>query len=83
MVGVILNLSIWFSLHVLMPGIEERYAGPVRYWLPPESGLDMVAAGLACIAVIALFPLRQGVLRTLVLCAVLALAWHFAGKLVT
>ena len=76
-VGVILNLSIWFSLHVLMPGIQEKYAGPLRYWLPPESGLDLVAAGLACVAVIALFPLKQGVLKTLATCAGLALVWHF------
>ena len=78
-VGVILNLSIWFSLHVLTPGIEERWAGPLRYWALPESGFDWMAVTLAVVAAAVLLALKQGVLRTLALCAALALAWHMAG----
>ena len=78
-VGVILNLSIWFSLHVLTPGIEERWAGPLRYWALPQSGFDWMAVTLAVVAAAALLALQQGVLRTLALCAALALAWHMAG----
>jgi chromate transporter len=79
-VGVILNLSLWFALHVLMPGIEERWAGPIRYWIP-TGGLDVAALALATIAVVALFVLGVGMIRTLALCAGLALAWHGAAGL--
>jgi chromate transporter len=78
-VGVILNLSLWFSLHVLMPGIEQRWVGIFRYWVPPESGADLVAVVLSVVALIALLFLKQGVIRTLTLCAGLATLWHFVG----
>ncbi|HEX6142808.1 MAG TPA: chromate efflux transporter [Geminicoccaceae bacterium] len=77
-VGVILNLSIWFGLNVLAPGIEERWAGPLRYWLPPPSGLDPVAVALTVVAALALFRLKLGVPATLGLCAGLALLWAVA-----
>jgi chromate transporter len=78
-VGVILNLSLWFSLHVLMPGVEERWFGPLRYWMPSEAGLDLVAAALAVVAALALFAFHQGIVRTLGLCAILSLAWQLAA----
>jgi chromate transporter len=71
-VGVILNLSIWFGLNVLAPGIEERWAGPVRYWVPSQ-GLDPVAIALVGVAAIALFRLKLAVPATLALGAGLAL----------
>jgi chromate transporter len=78
-VGVILNLSLWFALHVLMPEIEERWLGPIRYWTSPSSGPDVAAIILASIAAVALFVLKLGMIRTLALCAVLALVWHLAA----
>lgn len=80
-VGVILNLSLWFALHVLMPEIGERWAGPIRYWISPPSGPDTVAVILALIAAIALFLLKLGMIRTLALCSSLALVWHLAVQL--
>ena len=49
-VGVILNLSLWFALHVLAPGIAEDWIGPLRWWALPETGFDIVAVALAAIA---------------------------------
>lgn len=78
-VGVILNLSIWFTLHVLAPGIKEMWVGPVRLWSLADSGFDLVSVTLAIIAATALFPLKQGMFRTLGLCTGLSLAWHYVG----
>lgn len=77
-VGVILNLSVWFAIHVFAPGVEERWAGLVRYWVTPLAGLDIAAVVLAGVAAFALFALKQGIVRTLALCALLALVWHVA-----
>jgi chromate transporter len=74
-VGVILNLSIWFGMNVLAPGIEEHWAGPVRYWLPVATGLDPVAVALTATAALALFRLKLGIPATLGLSAGLALLW--------
>lgn len=78
-VGVILNLSIWFALHVLAPGIKETWIGPIRLWTLAESGFDFVAVALSTIAAVTLLLLKQDMFRTLGLCTGLALAWHFFG----
>ena len=46
-VGVILNLAIWFLLHVLFAGVEERHFGVIRYYLPVWSTFDVAAATIA------------------------------------
>ncbi len=45
-VGVILNLAVWFALHVLFHQVTEMHAGPVR-WFAVEQSLDVTAAALA------------------------------------
>lgn len=71
-VGVILNLSLWFALHVFFPGLEERHLGPLRYWASPGPP-DILALVLALVAALALFRFHQGVVRILVLAAALAM----------
>lgn len=78
-VGVILNLSVWFALHVMVPGISESHEGWVRAWIFPATGVDLVAVALAGIAALSLFAMKQGVLRTLALCMALALLWHWVA----
>ena len=76
-VGVILSLSLWFGLHVLAPGIEERWIGPIRYWRLPETGLDWLAMALAFFAAVLLLVLHQGILRAIGACALLAIIAQF------
>ncbi|MEQ9125099.1 MAG: chromate efflux transporter [Alphaproteobacteria bacterium] len=64
-VGVILNLSIWFALHVLFREVAERRWGPVRLWTPDVASLDWRAAILALVAAALLFGLKWGVARVL------------------
>jgi chromate transporter len=73
-VGVILNLSLWFALHVLFARVETVEAGPLRLSAPDPATLDPLTLALAVIAGAALFLLRLGVLWTLALCAALAVA---------
>lgn len=49
-VGVILNLSIWFGLHVFFKDISEVSTGPFMFIWPEISSLDWSAALLAAIA---------------------------------
>ncbi len=39
-VGVILNLSIWFAMHVMFSQVNEINRGPFTLWLPDFSTLD-------------------------------------------
>ena len=74
-VGVILNLSVWFGLHVLFGKVERIDAGWFRPWIPDWAHLDWFALALSLVAALALLRFHLGIVRTLALCAVLGLAW--------
>lgn len=78
-VGVILELSLWFALHVLVPGIADDRTGWIRGWVLPASGVDWSAAALAAVAAVLMFPLKQDIVRTLLACAAVALAGYGLG----
>jgi chromate transporter len=67
-VGVILNLAIWFGLHVIFREIGVFTAGPVRIASPGWSSVNWMAVALSLLAVVCLFQLKLGVLRTLAIC---------------
>ena len=73
-VGVILNLSVWFGLHVLF-GTVTRAEGWFRPWVPDWAQLDAFALALSLMAAVALLKLHLGIIRTLALCAVLGAVW--------
>jgi len=75
-VGVILNLTVWFALHVLFKHVPVFDAGPVHIAVPDPASADPVATILALVAVVLLFVLHRGIITTLAICAALALAWH-------
>lgn len=74
-VGVILNLSLWFALHVLFAKVEPVWHGPLRLWLPDPSTLNLEALVLAGLAGLLLLRLRFGIAATLALCAAASLFW--------
>ncbi|KUF08843.1 chromate efflux transporter [Pseudoponticoccus marisrubri] len=72
-VGVILNLSLWFALHVLFAQLTQVGAGPVQVDLPVPASLRWQVLPAIALAGILLIGLKRGVPVTLVACA--ALAW--------
>jgi chromate transporter len=73
-VGVILNLSLWFTLHVIFKTVTATDAGPLRLWVPELSSFQWDAALLAGLAAILIFAVRLGILSTLAICAGTSLA---------
>ncbi len=78
-VGVILNLSVWFALHVLFRDVREFRGFGLSIDLPVLSSLDPIAAVLSALALIAVFRLRLGVLTVLGAAAAAGIALHLAG----
>jgi chromate transporter len=72
-VGVILNLAIWFARHFLFARQERVEAGPFSIELPVWSTLDWQAALLSAAAMVALIRFRIGVFRVLGGCALAGL----------
>ena len=74
-VGVILNLSLWFALHVFFAKVEPAWHGPLRLWLPDVATLDIKALVLSALAALLLLRLKLGIAATLAISASMALAW--------
>lgn len=59
-VGVILNLAVWFSLHVLFREMQTLSVGWMDWKLPVLSSLDPWMAALSAAALIAVFRFHLG-----------------------
>jgi chromate transporter len=70
-VGVILNLAVWFGLHVMFERVDEVQTLGMRLHLPVWATLDLASLVLTLMAFAALFWVRLGMLRTLGACAAL------------
>lgn len=64
-VGIILNLAIWFAMHVVFRRVDEIVAGPLRLSWPLGSSVDPVALILVILAAVATFWFKLGMLKTL------------------
>jgi len=73
-VGVILNLAIWFALHVFFKDVARQTLGYLQFWLPEPASLNPVVLGLAILSGILLFRLGWGVPAVLGTSAFSALA---------
>lgn len=76
-VGVILNLSLWFALHVLFATVGTVQVWPLRLTVPDFATLDWRAAAIAITSGLALLRFHLGIARTLAIAAVLGLAARF------
>ncbi len=72
--GVILNLAVWFTLHVLFRNITEVETGPLRWFAIEWASLDVRAAVLAAIAAALVFALHRGLIETIAIMAALGIA---------
>ena len=78
-VGVILNLTLWFALHVLFAEVTEVRAGPVRWYAVDPLALDLKAAGLAALAAVLAFRFHRGLVELIAVMAGLGVALRLAG----
>jgi chromate transporter len=62
-VGVILNLSVWFALHVLFGKVTEMHLGPMRWFSFDALALDIRAAVLAGIAAVLAFGFHRSLIE--------------------
>jgi chromate transporter len=77
-VGVILNLAVWFALHTIFRDVarpDPRFA----LELPVPASVDPWALLLAIAALIALFRLKAGMIPTLVACSAAGVVLYLAG----
>lgn len=78
-VGVILNLALWFSLHVLFGEVREVSAGPISLDIPTLASVHWPSLLLALAAAVAAFRFKVGVIPLLLGCAAIGVGLHLAG----
>ena len=79
--GVILNLGIWFAIHVIWREVEPFEWGPVSTSLPVPDTLDAWALALSALAIIAVFRLKLGIGAVIGGAALAGLGLHLAGAI--
>lgn len=72
-VGVILNLSIWFALHVFFDTVQKENIGIIKLWRPEITSLNPVVLGLAVLSGYLLLKRHWNVIWVLCLSALIAL----------
>ena len=68
-VGVILNLALWFAFHTLFRETKAVSWGPMAFDLPVMASVNVAALVLTAAAAIAMFRFRVGAMWTLGGCA--------------
>jgi len=82
MVGVILNLAVWFALHTWFHQAHPLQFGLLSFDAPVVSSVDPWALALSAAAILAIFRFRAGMIPTLLACSAAGVLLHFAFKVI-
>jgi chromate transporter len=74
-VGVILNLALWFAIHTLFGQVRRIAFGPLAFDAPVPASLDLPAFVLAMLAALAVFRFKLGMIPVLLGSASLGAAY--------
>jgi chromate transport protein ChrA len=80
-VGVILNLAVWFCLHTLFAQVDTWQYGNLRIQLPEFATLQLAVLVVAVLAFLLTFYWKRGMAATLAICALAGAAVFSAQRL--
>ena len=78
-VGVILNLAIWFAIHTIFRAVRPIAAAPFRFDMPLVASVDFWALAISVGSIIAMFRLKIGIFSTLGGASAAGVALYLAG----
>ena len=77
-VGVVMNLAVWFAVHTLFGKVDTVKVGPgqlLKLTAPVWSTIDWGAVLIATLAMLLTVHWKRGMVTTLAACVVVGLAW--------
>jgi chromate transporter len=80
-VGVVLNLAIWFALHTVFRDVTPVHGYGLAFDMPVLTSVDPWALALSVAAIIAIFHFKVGMITTLLACSAVGIILHLAGLL--
>jgi chromate transporter len=78
-VGVILNLALWFALHTWFREARHQRGLGFSFDIPVLATIDVWAVLLSIAAIVAIFRFNIGTIQTLLACSAAGLLLHLAG----
>jgi chromate transporter len=78
-VGVILNLAIWFAVHTVFREVRPVRGHGFAFDAPVLASVNVWALVLSVAALVAIFRLKAGMLPTLVACSAAGVVLYLAG----
>jgi chromate transporter len=78
-VGVVLNLALWFAIHAMFRATIPVAAGPLRFDVPVPASIEPWTAVLTLAAIVAIFRLRLGVFTVLAAAGGAGIALRLGG----
>lgn len=78
-VGVILNLAIWFALHVIFAELRPFALGPVSFHVPVLGSVNPASLALTALALVAVFRFKLGIASVFGGAALAGLVIHALG----
>jgi chromate transporter len=79
-VGVILNLAIWFALHTSFATVRTWTAGPLVLDVPVLSSVVVPSLLLSLGAAVAIFRFKVSAITTLLACAAIGVVWKISMR---
>ncbi len=80
-VGVILNLAVWFAIHTMFREVRPLHAFGIGFDAPVVSSINVWATLLSAAAVIAVICFKAGMLQTLAACSVTGVVLYLVGAI--
>ena len=74
-VGVVLNLSVWFTVHTVFGRVDERRYGALHLQVPQWGTIEWMALFIAAAALVAMLRFKVGMGWTLLGSAVIGAGW--------
>ena len=80
-VGVVLNLAVWFAIHSVFRATIPVRQFPLSFDAPNMASVDPWALALSIAAAIAIFRFKVGMIQTLAACCAAGIALHLTGAI--
>ena len=78
-VGVVLNLAVWFAIHVVFEKVDQVQLGLLRLYVPAWDTVNLIALILSATALVAMLRYKVGMIPTMSVAAVLGTGAFYAG----
>jgi chromate transporter len=78
-VGVVLNLAVWFALHVLFAELQETRRLGMTVDVPLLSSINVPSLVLTLAALIAVFRFKLGMIKVLLACSLTGLGFYLVS----